>query len=171
MEKNNLVSQAEFARLNGWHRSRVTQLKQEGRLVIDGETGLVMIEESLLKIESSEDPNRDDVKKRHASQRGQEEQNETSTFADARAKEQHYKALRAEAEYKEMIGELIRKSEVASAVSDMVSTFKQSVENLPHRIAPELVNKDIDFIRAKLRDEIYQMLKELQKNCEIKMEG
>ncbi len=63
------VTQVEFSRRLGVDKSYVTRLKQAGRLVMD-DSGKVLVEESLRRIEETADPNRDDVKRRHAAGRG-----------------------------------------------------------------------------------------------------
>lgn len=169
----NAITQAAFAEQEGWHRSYVTKLKQAGRLVMSDDGKKVLVKESLAKIAETEDPNRDDVKNRHAAKRGNADQGADVVvkFSDGRAKEQHYKALRSEAEYKEMVGELVRAEDVKQAVADIVITFRQSLENLPHRLAPDLVGKDVDFVRSKLREETFNVLSQLQKKLNEKMEG
>ena len=58
-----------FARRLGVAPSYVTKLGEEGRLVLDGR--FVDVEASLAKIDATKDPNRDDVRQRHAKARDQ----------------------------------------------------------------------------------------------------
>jgi len=94
--------------------------------------------------------------------------NEVS-FADGRAKEQHFRALQAELDYKKSIGEFVPVADMRHAVADMVMTFRQAMENLPHRLAADLVGQDHDYIRAALKREVHDTLAELQRACEEKI--
>lgn len=57
-------SKSEFARRLGVAPSYVTKLKDEGRIVVVD--GHVEVEASLARMEATKDPNRDDVRQRHA---------------------------------------------------------------------------------------------------------
>ena len=52
---------------------------------------------------------------------------------------------------------------VDAAVADVVTAFRQRLENLPHRTAPELVGKDLDAIRAILKQEVHGALAEMER--------
>lgn len=62
-------SQAEFARRIGMARSRITQLKQAGRIVMAADGKRVEVEASIAKINATADPGRMDVAERHAAER------------------------------------------------------------------------------------------------------
>jgi hypothetical protein len=170
--KQQYLNQTEFAKLQGWSRSYVTQLKGEGRLVMTDENK-VDVEASLLLINQTADPNRDDVKKRHADNRGADKPKTKSadeeSFARGRAKEQHYKAQQAELDFKKAIGELVNREDMQRAVSDMVTTFRQEIENIPHRIAADLVGKEIGEIRTILKRSVHDALAALERGCEDKI--
>ena len=60
-------SKSAFARRIGVDRAHVTRMAQQGRLVvIDGQ---IEVEASLARMEATKDPNRDDVRQRHAKAR------------------------------------------------------------------------------------------------------
>lgn len=170
------LTQIKFADHIGKTRGYVTQLKQAGRLVIT-ESGKVDVEASIEKIKNTADPNRDDVAERHAAARGdaqkqKKEKDPTQvTFSEARAKEQHFKSLQAELDYKKAIGEVVLVAEMKSAVADVVTTFRQALENMPHRVAPQLVGKDLDFIRATIKQEAAFVLAEMERNFEEKLKA
>ena len=181
----NAVSQAEFARIMGWKaRSHVTAMKNAGRLVLD-ENGKVLVEESKRRLEETADPNRDDVAQRHAEARGQGaadhddksskseddyESEELREFQTARAKKEHYLAEQARIDYEQRIGKVVERADVEAAIADLVTAFRQSLENLPHRAAPELVAKDLDTIRAILKQEIHGALAELEREFSKRLE-
>lgn len=182
------LSQAQFAKTIGVDRSYITQLKQAGRLVL-AENGKVDVEASMLRIAETADPNRDDVANRHAQARGKDtpvhemesgsatkkqklvdfQDTDKLKFSEGRAKEQHYKALTAELEYKKTIGELVPKADMKMAVEDVVTNFRQKLENLPHSLAADLVGKDLDFIRASLKQEFHSVLTELTRDFSEKI--
>jgi len=166
------VTQAEFARLLGCGRSYVTALKKADRLVINA-IGNVLVEESRQRIAETADPNRNDVADRWAALRGKPLAEEPEEEADAakgghdyqasRAKKEHYMAEQARIEFERGIGKVVEKSEVEGAIADVVTAFRQRLENLPHRIAPEIVGKDLDAIRATLKQEVFGALAEMER--------
>lgn len=178
------LNQTAFARHIGVAKSYITQLKQEGRLVF-AEDGKVDVAASLIRIKETGDPNRDDVAARHAQARGadlpvvevktdkpkKEKTIAEVSFSEARAKEQHFKSLQAELEYQKAIGEVVMAADMKAAVGDVVTTFRQALENIPHSAAPLFVGKDLDFIRATLKQEIVAALHAMEKNFEEKLKG
>jgi len=169
----NAVSQAEFARLLGVGRSYVTALKQSGRLVMDDQ-GRVLVKESQQRIAGSADPNRDDVKTRWAGERvaapvpppetpDEPEEPGGHDYQKSRAKKEHFLAEQARLSFERDIGKMIEKSEVEAATADVVTALRQALENMPHRTAPELVGKDLNAIRATLKQEIHGALAEMER--------
>lgn len=188
MAKVEAMKQIAFAQHLGVARSYITQLKQQGRLVMT-ERGLVDVAASIIRIQETADPNRDDVAARHAKERGavtavsaaektekpakqkREKDPNQITFADGRAKEQHFRALQAELDYQKAIGEVVPVADMRHAVADMVMTFRQAMENLPHRLAADLVGQDHDYIRAALKREVHDTLAEMQRACDEKIKA
>lgn len=170
---NTAVKQSEFARIIGVDRSYITRLKKEGRIVFD-EFGLVLVEASKKRIKETSDPNRDDVSNRWRSQRVQnsaeiDEQDEDDTkvedhdYQRARAKKEHFLAERARVDYLRDIGELVPISDMRAAVADVVTAFRQTLEQLPHRTGPDLIGKDLDGIRATLKQDIRAALSDMER--------
>lgn len=167
-----LVSQAEFARLQGQARSYVTALKQAGRLVMVGDR--VDVEASRAKIAGTADPNRDDVAQRWAEQRPQPSAvnpensqnlagNIGNSYQAARAVKEKFAAMTAKLDYERAIGKLVERSAVEAAIEDVTSVIRQALEQMPHRTAPELVGKDLDAIRATLKQEIHTALADMER--------
>jgi hypothetical protein len=169
------VTQAEFARQLGVDRSHVTRLKQAGRLVMTPE-GLVDADASRALIAGTVDPNRDDVAARHAAARSAKvspggtappaapptpEDKVGNNFQAARAVKEKYLALDAKVSYEQRIGQLIPRADVEQALDDLVAAVRAGVENLPHRIAAQLVGKDLDTVRALLKQEIGGIMAEM----------
>jgi hypothetical protein len=48
-------------------------------------------------------------------------------------------------------------------IEDVVSVIRQALENMPHRTAPELVGKDLDAIRATLKQEVHTALADMER--------
>lgn len=175
----NAVTQSEFARMLGVGRSYITALKKADRLVINA-IGNVLVEESRQRILATADPNRDDVVKRWAAQRGPSAVNpensqksaaspepetagDTHDYQKARAQKEHYFAEQARIDYERAIGKLVERSAVESAIEDVTSVIRQALEQMPHRTAPELVGKDLDAIRATLKQEIHTALADMER--------
>lgn len=170
----NAVTQSEFARLIGVARSYVTALKKADRLVLNA-IGNVLVEESRQRIIETADPNRDDVVQRWAHARGKAVEAEQETDEDgdekpaghdyqkSRAQKEHYLAEQARIQFERDVGKLVDKADVDAAIADVVTTFRQALENLPHRTAPELVGKDLDAIRAILKQEVHGALAEMER--------
>jgi hypothetical protein len=151
---NNAVSQAEFARLINASRSYITQLKKSGRLVLtDG--GLVLANESKARIKETADPAKDGTIK-SIDQVG-------NSYAAARAVKERYQAMLSKLQYERESGILVLKSDVAASVADIVTRFRLASENLPFRVSPELVGKDLDQIRAILKQHVFETLNDLAK--------
>ncbi len=174
-----LVTQAEFARLEGKARSYITALKKAGRLVMEGDK--VNVEASRALIAGTADPNRDDVAKRWAEQRPQAAAVDAGNQANsadkignsyqaARAVKEKFAAMTAKLDYERAIGKMVEKTDVEAAIEDVVTTLRQAMEQLPHRTAPELVGKDLDAIRATLKQEIHGALAEAEREFTKRLE-
>jgi hypothetical protein len=140
-----MVSQAEFARQQGWSRSYVTQLKKEGRLVMSDDGKKVLPQESLAKIKATEDPNREDVKQRHAAEREHagEVEDKTgdkigSSYQAARAVKERFNALSAKLAYEKEAGTVVEAEAVKKAGFELGTHIRTALENMPDLLAPEL---------------------------------
>ena len=159
---SNAVSQAEFARLINSSRSYITQLKKAGRLVLtDG--GLVLVNESKTRIKESADPAKDGTINT-IDQVG-------NSYAAARAIKERYQAMLSKLQYERESGILVLKSDVAASVADIVTRFRLASENLPFRVSPELVGKDLDQIRAILKQHVFETLNELARGFDKALEA
>lgn len=166
------ASQAEFARLIGVAKSYVTELKKAGRLVITDD-GMVDVEESKKRIEQTAEPSREDVASRWKNEREaravqshqQDRQDDKigNSYQTARAIKEKYAAMSAKLEYERAIGKLIEKDEVSKTIEDVVSIIRQALENMPHRASADLVGKDLDAIRATLKQQVHGALSEMER--------
>lgn len=174
------LSQAAFAQQLGVDRSYITQLKQAGRLVMTAD-GKVDVEASELRIKETEDPNRDDVRARHAKNRKPEvavkpesikaekptkvkdkKSDDEISFQRGRAKEQHFKALQAELLYQKTMGTLVEISSVQKGAAEIGKQLRALLENLPDQLAPELAAvTEVERVNAILVERCEQILNEL----------
>jgi len=137
-----MISQAEFARQNKWSRSYVTQLKKDGRLVMSGDGKKVLPKESLVRIKATEDPNREDVKKRHAAEREEvvdpAAEKAGSSYQAARAVKENFNALSAKLAYEKESGTMVEAAAVKKAGFELGTHIRTALENMPDQLAPEL---------------------------------
>jgi phage terminase Nu1 subunit (DNA packaging protein) len=156
-------NQVQFAKLIGCNKSHVTRLKQDGRLVLT-DSGLVDIEESKARIVATEG-GRDDVAARHAAAKGRDTKPLDESRSKAQARKEMAQADVAEMERDLMRGKLIEREQVEMALADLVAFARQGVENLPHRVAAQLVGKDFDQIMATLKQEVVAMMGDMHKEA------
>lgn len=165
------MTQAEFARHIGVAKSYISKLKDAGRLVMTPE-GMVNVDESKQRIAATADPGKDDVSAKWKQARdshtqptppAREEDSDNQSYQAARADKERYAAKMAKIEYERAIGKLVDKAEVQAVVEDVITQFRQGLENLPYRLAPELVGQDLDGIRAALKQEIFDALGKMQR--------
>ncbi|OGT03313.1 MAG: hypothetical protein A2143_08060 [Gallionellales bacterium RBG_16_57_15] len=162
-----LKTQSEFADLIGVHKSHITRLKQHGRLVMvgAGKAARVDVVASKLRLTETEG-GRDDVAARHAAAKGQEAPAAPSEKrVDAQTRKEAAQADVAEMERDVMRGGLIARDQVEQALADVVAFARQGIENLPHRVAAQLVNKDFDAIMAILKQEIVGLMGEMHRQA------
>lgn len=183
------ANQSKFAEIIGVDRSYVTKLKKQDRLVIDDD-GLIDVDASIQRIKDTADPNRGDVVTRWKKERGDQAPvvspeispelspelqddgaPEDHSYQRARAKKEHFLAERARIDYLREIGELVPILDMRQAVADVVTTFRQTLEQLPYRTGPELVGKDLDAIRATLKQDIYAALAGMEKEFSKRLES
>lgn len=173
-------TQAEFARLLGVAKSYVTKLKEHGRLVMSADGKLVDIEASRARIAATADPSKPDVSAKWvrpaAVEKPEAEDGDdvpasgSSKYHDARATKEHYAALSAKLDYEKAIGKVVDKADVQAVVEDVITQFRWGLENLPYRLAPELVGQDLDGIRAALKQEVFDSLAKMQRGFIRQME-
>lgn len=161
-----LESKSAFARRLGVAPSYVTKLAHDGRLVlVDGQ---IEVETSLALIETTKDPNRDDVRQRHAKARDERRQatrqdkpadvpaathtgrsptpapmakptvQAATVFREARADRTHYQARQAEIRLAKLQGKLVDVKAVRKIAGNDGAMIRTLLENLPDQAAPRL---------------------------------
>lgn len=147
-----LVSQAEFARMQGCDKGHITRLKQADRLVM--QDGKVDVEASRQRIAQTADPS-------HGKGEVPASNNArpVGTYNEARARNEMAKAELAEMERDKMRGKLVDADEVRLFAADLAASFRGALEILPDRLAPELVPlNDTEAVRAVLVETFEQVL-------------
>lgn len=168
-----IVSKAEFARITGYDRAYVTRLAQADRLVLSPDGKRVLVAASKRRIKETEDPNRDDVRTRHAKAREEkpaapqtpedpELKRVARGFNAARAEKEHYLAQTAKLEFERAIGKLVETVSVQHAGAEAGTALRARLENLADQLAPLIAPiTDESEVRRLLDDHIEVILTEL----------
>ncbi len=178
------VSRKAFARILGAAPSYITQLQEEGRLVLSADGKKVRVEESLALIRGTADPSKAGVAERHAAARGaptgaaaaDDQEGDDAMPSDpvqggdarrrakALADKAETDAKAAELDYRQRVGELLEAAEVEHLIKSAVATFRGGLESLPDTLAPELsALSDEGRIRVVLGEAIEHRLEELSR--------
>jgi phage terminase Nu1 subunit (DNA packaging protein) len=177
------VNQTEFARISGYAKSYVTQLKQDGRLVLNDD-GSIDPDSSIARIAETSDPARTGVAERHAAGRRGKSRAGSANETDLDGNEVHgaaektgmgYKyhqerkmkadADMAEVELAEKQRHLIPIESAEFAIADLAAAVRSRLEILPPRLAPALANiGDAAELETRLVEAIEEELIQLSKH-------
>jgi len=181
------ITQAEFAKAQGWNRSTVTRLKQAGRLVMDGR--MVDPVASLVRIRDTGGM-RFDVADRHATQRAQQEGQNAAVAPiawtgegvgqggasiasqapdsggsggerriDAQARKEAALADLAQMEVRQKRGELIPRDDVDTALRNFGASVRAKLDVVPDQLAPLVAPvTDMDEVHALLAEHMRGIL-------------
>lgn len=180
-------SQAEFARLHGWNRAYVTELKHRGRLVL-AEDGRVDVEASLARLAETADPAMRPVAERHAAARagdipapeapaaasgsagsdsgegakGEAPEGSSGAYYEARARKEHYLALQAKLDYERQAAALVERAAVRRLAVELGTVFRSALERLPDQLAaPLAAESDTERVHALLVESVEQILRDV----------
>ncbi len=168
-----LATQAEFATIAGVQRSYVTALKKAGRLVLDAD-GKVRVVESLARIEATRDPSKAAVAARHAEARGgalpaaelpvdeagPEPESTSVGFSYWRERTEKAKALAAERENAIADGKLLAVDDVVAQVANAMTVLRNALERLPDTLGPQLAAEQSEARCRGLVSEAVELLLE-----------
>lgn len=178
---SNLVSQSEFARLQGVDKSHITRLKSAGRLVIvdgkvDVEASRALIAQTAHSsyadnAKNSTQPAYESTRRDEGASIAQPPQGRTEQAAmslqSSRAVKENYLARMAKLTFERESGKLVDADEVRLFAADLGATFRAALEILPDRISSELVPlQDVDAVRAVLVENFEQLLSDLSTKFE-----
>jgi hypothetical protein len=148
-----LLNQADFARQIGVKQNYITQLKNDGRLVmIDG---MVDVDSSIQLISDTADPGKIGTVERHAQEREQKINsmqaptydemprtgNAGSAYQQARAMKEKYLAMRSKLDYEKEVGLLLVASDVRLAIADGDAILCNRIESMIYMLAPQLADE------------------------------
>lgn len=176
----NLMTPRDFAASLGFKPHYGNQLVKDGRLVMAPDGKHVLVAESRAKLEATRDPSKQVVADRHAAARTGA-QNGSAIFppldaegdgadlppaaqysyADAKAKREHWAAEREHAAWRKEAGELMERSEVVAAFADAGATLRGKLEAWAAVLPPQLAGRDEAAIRATVADQVEQLLHDL----------
>lgn len=182
---------SEFARIAGFRRSYITQLRKDDRLVLEGRR--VLVEPSLARIAETSDPAKHGVATRHAVGRmdgepatpasdespgpelesGSEREVATEPHVDGsyqhwRARNERAKALAAERDNQVAEGRLLDATDVSHAVAGTITTLRVRLESLPSMLAPQVAGMDDEAaIRVVMSESIEHALTECARSLHL----
>lgn len=144
-------NQAEFARAQGWQKSYVTALKNDGRLVFN-EAGLVDFERSLQRIKATSGA----PERAAPAVQGK-------PYSDSQDRERFYNAELKRLELETLTRQLRRADDVSSAVDDAGVLIRATVEAWRDRLPPQLaaLGGDEQRIATFLAEECAHLLKRM----------
>lgn len=182
MGGSNIMSIGQFNSHMGYKGRYAYQLAKDGRLVLADDGKHVLVAESIKRIEETRDPSRSAVTERHALGRGyavggpgtaedDEAQDGAQVppqrpgavagaaagsyqFQDARAKKEHYAALREEASFRKEAGELIEVGEVTGAFADAAAKVAGVLDALPATVGPMLAGQTQEEVMRVLGEQM-----------------
>lgn len=171
----NVMSIGQFNTHMGYKGRYAYQLAKEGRLVFAEDGKHVLVSESIRRIAETKDPSRQGVADRHAQERGysvstppapdkalppETPENEEGAkapsyqFQDAKAKKEHYAALREEAAYRKEMGELMDAGEVLGAFADAAAKVAGVLDAVPATVGPMLAGQSQEEVMRILAEQM-----------------
>ena len=184
-----MMTQTEYAKYKGVHKSRVTQWKKDGRLVFSADGKFILVAESDVRLKETVNLNgyansvhaaaeRAEINERIEQEKSYEElKNSVSNtqldletkdadelFKNARALREKASALQAAAEHEKFIGSLVEKAAVEKIIFERGRQFRDGVMATSRRIAPEIIGKEsLVEIESIIQKELRGMLEEFAK--------
>lgn len=183
-----MMTQTEYANYKGVHKSRVTQWKQDGRLVFSVDGKFVLVDESDERVKNTADLNgwansvhaaaeRAEIDKKIleektfealkadviSTQLDLETTNADELFKNSRALKEKSSALQAAAEHEKFIGELVEKSQIEKIIFERARQFRDGLMTCKRRVSPELAGADVNDIESILDREFRSLLESFAK--------
>jgi hypothetical protein len=167
-----LVSLKDYARQRGISAAAVTKAIKDGRLargIVVDETGKRKVDPAIADSEWAGSTDTTMGAPSHANPRGHSIQAEpvtsgdTPTFMESKAKRESFMAELARLEYEEKSGALVQVDEVKKEAFRVARIVRDSMLNIPDRVAAELAAETDPFkVQKRLADEIRLALTELK---------
>ncbi len=177
--KDEALTQKEFARRLGVRPGYVSALKQRGRLVLTPDGRKVLYRASLERIRATRDPSKitpnppkGEPTPEAAAAMGRERASEGQEAAfpamdgvdyqSARARREHYNAKLAELEYRKTVGELVEIGLVREVILNATTTLRTQLEQMAERLAPRVLDAaDEAEVRTAVLEEVEHALEDL----------
>lgn len=151
--KSNLMGLRQFARYRNISLRAVQKAIESGRLtpIIVGGRRLIDPERAVLEL---------DAKTRiSVDSKSSQDPPDPDSYHQSRAQKEYYQAQLARLEYEKRMGELLEAEEVKQAIIKNVSITRETLLNIPDRIAPVLLSQnDLHTVTEILRTEIHNAL-------------
>ncbi len=154
------LSLSGFATKHGWHKSRSSQLKKEGRLILDS-SGKVLVAESEALLFSTTDPTKAGVTERHQINRSQGMLSEALTAVSDEAadiignssSQRRAAALAdiAELDRDRQFGKVCDVEIVQSVLMENYTAIRQMAEQIPFEMKPLINAESFDLLQKKMR--------------------
>lgn len=164
------VTRAQFARMRGVSRVRITHLAHAGRIVLNADGKLVDVEATLAKLEATRDAiklGRAKGDRPAAKSNGRKKTLKASaapTYWTNKSHREGAMAELAELEVGRRRGELVDAAQVRKAAFDAARLVRDSMLALPAQLAPEFaVISDAFAIEQRLRQALRRTLEDLAK--------
>lgn len=188
----NMMTQTEYAEYKGVHKSRVTQWKQDGRLVFTHDGKRILVNESNQRLKEASSPagyansiHAAERRKSHDEQAQEipltelkdkvnelqldlDTQNADELFRNSRALKEKAQALAASLEYDLAMGKLVIRDDVHKAAFEASRMLRDKLLGLPGQLAPNLHNQTVSDIQVILTDEINRLLMQFCDDLEAK---
>ena len=185
----NMMTQTEYAKYKGVHKSRVTQWKKDGRLVFSDDGKFILVAESDVRLKETVNLNgyansvhaaaeRAEINERIEQEKSYDELKSAVTntqldletkdadelFKNARALREKAAALQAAAEYEKFIGSLVARDVVEKIIYERARQFRDGVIVTSRRIASDVVGEEsISEIESIVQNELRVMLEQFAK--------
>ncbi len=169
-------TRSEFAKSKGWSASYVTELIKNDRLVLTADGKRIRVGASLERLAQTKDPSKSGVAARHAAKRESEVPAPQSgeldlpmepaapDYQSAKAKKEHYLALKAEQDYLVSAKELLHAGDVRKTLADVTNQIRLRFEQLPAVLASQVVeaaSRGESEVRVLLDAELRRALADL----------
>lgn len=155
----NIVSRAEFARLQGYGRARVTQLANEGRLVLAENGKDVYVIESIARIEATRDLSKIGTVERHAKARQEKTTILSDEIVELRSElrrknqiiENHEEDFKTVCElHNGKVDHLEAIQQMATMLNDGVGEFLDDFRSKDSALMQAIENNDVDFLERQI---------------------
>ncbi|WP_141415156.1 hypothetical protein [Caenispirillum bisanense] len=151
-----LISQAEFARMRGVTRVTICNLVKKYGVPRYG-AGKISLAEATRILNDNQQPN----KQRMGQSSTDDPEDKAPAYNTSRAKREHYNALKAEAEYEKLVGNLVSRKAVEDAAAQLGNHLSNRIRDFSSSIADALAReKDPRKIKSMIDERLFEYINE-----------